>query len=75
MYKTQFKSELGLKELAFNKSSKTQREFATFNVAGQIYDIIISKSFDDSKEAYIFLNEEKGFFVICNSTMVKGRTL
>lgn len=71
----QFKRELGIDSIPFMKSSKTGREFCTIKADGVEIDIIIGKEFDSKKDAFIFFNENKGIFIVCNSTMVKGRTL
>lgn len=66
-----FKSELGVKVINFQKSAKTGREFTT--VAGK--NIIIAKNFEATKPAFVFFNEEKNVHVVCNSTLVAGRSL
>ena len=67
----QFKQELGVKIINFQKSSKTGREYTT--VEGK--NIIISSKLDDKKPLFIFFNEAKNFYVVCNSTVVAGRSL
>ncbi len=71
----QFKSELGIDSIPFMKSSKTGREFCTIKAGAESIDIIIGKDTDVKKELFIFFNEDKEIFIVCNSTLKKGVTL
>jgi hypothetical protein len=70
-----FKKELGLKEIPFMYSEKKDRHFCTIKAGTESIDIIIGKDTDVKKELFIFLNEDKGIFIVCNSTLKKGVTL
>jgi len=67
----EFKRLLGVEVINFNKSAKTQREFATIGTT----NIIIASNFDETKPAFVIFNKEKGVEVVCNSGVLPGRAL
>ena len=67
----EFKKELGVTEIVFSKSPKTGRMFTTVGVT----EIIVATNFDAKKPAYVLYNADKGFNVVCNSSLVEGITL
>lgn len=83
---TQFKQELGIAQINFSKSVKTGRQFATVskltdNGVKVDYNIVVSKSFDKAKPAYVtYVSEFEGvkrdLHVICNAQgIAEGDTL
>ena len=67
----QFKQELGVTVIKFMKSAKTGREFTTIGEK----NIILSSKVDKTKPLFAFYNEDKKFYVVCNSTLVAGSSL
>lgn len=67
----QFKQELGVEAINFMKSAKTGREFTTIGDK----NIILSSKVDKAKPLFVFFNETKNFFVVCNSTLVAGSSI
>lgn len=73
----QFKQELGVETLQFNKSIKNGRQFATFkDKLGVEQSVIIATNLDKAKPIYASFNADKGVFVLCNAAgITPGDTL
>lgn len=68
----QFKTELGIVELQFQKSVRTQRQFTSVNklTANGVkvkYDVVVSPKLDSTKPKYVTFVEDKNLYVICNA--------
>ena len=65
---SQFKAELGVEALSFNKSIKNGRQFATIkDKLGVEQSVIVASNLDKAKPIYASFNADKGVFVLCNA--------